>query len=80
MSPNWFHTVIDFERGEVYDDRVGPKQAPRRSGHRGKKAARPAARRTKTSRGSPDDDPGEPAQPTRVRWSTYRDLLKDGDL
>lgn len=42
---------------------VAAPVAPRRTGHRGKPAARPAARRVKSTRGSPDDDPGEPEPP-----------------
>lgn len=56
------HTVIDFDQGTVYDDRAA-SAAPRRTGHRGKAVARPAARRVKSTRGSPDDDPEEPEPP-----------------
>lgn len=64
------HTVIDFERGTVYDDRVRASTA-RRAGHRGKAAARPAARRVKSTRAGPDDDPG-PADPP---WETFAELV-----
>lgn len=52
-------TVIDFERGTVYT-RADPQAEPRPRAT-GRPRERRAHRRTRTTRGSPDDDPGEPA-------------------